>query len=107
MMKGPSMQTIEFYPSTCREAPRDVGAALADVLSRWWKGRRVPRRNAIAVPAQPADAPDVLVGLDARVLRDIGAPDRLLARALTHREILRGDRDALRLGIASGAWHHW
>ena len=100
------MATIEFSPNPSGAAPRDAGAALAQALHRWWRALSMGR-NVVAAPARPADTLDELVGLDARILRDIGAPDRLLARALAHRDTERGERDALHLGSASGAWQHW
>lgn len=70
---------------------------------RQWFGRRWQRLRGPA----PQASHDDLLELDARTLADIGAPERLQARALARREAQRHERDGLHAGIASGAWHHW
>ena len=102
------MATTELTPGISDLFRHPAGALVAQALQRWW--RALPRRRSRHPHATPRPGDDelaALVGLDASTLRDIGAPERLLARALAHRETQRGDRDALRLGIASGAWQHW
>lgn len=72
----------------------------------WWT--RVTRLQWRWTPnAAPQPLHDELVELDARTLRDIGAPDSLLAKAHARQEAQREERDVLRLGIAAGAWRHW
>jgi hypothetical protein len=66
------------------------------------------RREAHAT-RQRADAGDdleILAELDARTLHDIGAPDRLLARALA-RQAQKRHHDELALGLGASAWRHW
>jgi len=58
-------------------------------------------------PAMPAGHLEGLSGLDARTLRDIGAPDRLVARELTRRADEQRRRDELAVGVVAGAWRHW
>jgi hypothetical protein len=55
----------------------------------------------------PAGHLEGLSGLDARTLRDIGAPDRLVARELTRRADEQRRRDELAVGVVAGAWRHW
>ena len=56
--------------------------------------------------AESADVLDALARLDSRTLRDIGAPDRLLARAVARCDAQRR-HDDLTLGIGAAAWRHW
>lgn len=72
-------------------------SALRQWFARHW------RRGA----PTPQTHHDELLELDARTLADIGAPERLQARALARREAQRHERDGLHAGHASGAWHHW
>lgn len=72
-------------------------SALRDWLARHWRRLSAP-------VSQPHHE---LLELDARTLADIGAPERLQARAMARREAQRHERDGLRAGIAPGAWHHW
>ena len=53
------------------------------------------------------DALDALVDLDARLLDDIGAPQRLMSRALARREAQQRCRDDLHAGLANSDWRHW
>jgi hypothetical protein len=92
------MTTIQLYPTPRGAVRPHFGALVTDALFDWWRGRA--RRGAVDEFAD-------LRQLDSRLLRDIGAPDHLLARALAHRDSGRAERDALRLGIASAAWQHW
>ena len=69
-----------------------------DALMRLWRHLTEPG---------PGPLHDELVELDAHTLCDIGASDRLMARAQARREALRHERDALHLGGASGGWRHW
>jgi hypothetical protein len=72
----------------------------------WWtRVTWLQWRWTAAAPPQPWQ--DDLTGLDARTLRDIGAPDSLLARAHSRQDAQREERAALRVGIAAGAWRHW
>lgn len=48
-----------------------------------------------------------LADLDARLLRDVGAPEHLLACALARAEARRDAHDALRAGQNSGGWRGW
>lgn len=70
---------------------------------RAWFGRQWRR---LAAPA-PRPVHGDLAELDARTLADIGAPDRLIARAMARREMRLNEREGLRAGLASGAWRHW
>jgi uncharacterized protein YjiS (DUF1127 family) len=72
-------------------------SALRDWLARHWRR--------LSAPAPQAH--HELLELDARTLADIGAPERLQARAMARREAQRQERDGLQVGLASGAWHHW
>jgi len=56
--------------------------------------------------ADAASELDSLAELDARTLHDIGAPDRLLARALW-RQAQKRHHDELTLGLGVSAWRHW
>jgi hypothetical protein len=80
-----------------------LGASFGPALAalRHWLARRL--RSAPTVQTDH----DALLELDAHTLVDIGAPDRLQARAMARREAQRHERDALHAGHASGAWHHW
>lgn len=71
-------------------------AALHDWFARHWRR-----------PASPPPRYDELVELDAHTLADIGAPDRVLDRAMARRDAQRQEREGLRIGLASGAWQHW
>lgn len=73
-------------------------SALRRWLARHWRR--------LSAPAAQTDH-DALLELDAHTLADIGAPERLQARAMARREAQRHERDGLHAGIASGAWHHW
>jgi len=55
---------------------------------------------------ESADVLDALARLDNRVLRDIGAPDGLLARAVARRDDQRL-HDDLTLGFGAATWRHW
>ena len=83
-----------------RHAERPVWR-WSDRLGRWL------RQLATPVHRPPHDELAELDDLDARTLADIGAPDRLLARAMAWREAQLQEREGLRAGLASGAWHHW
>ncbi len=48
-----------------------------------------------------------LLELDARTLRDIGAPEGLQARAMRRRQARRDRLDDLRAGGAAGDWQGW
>jgi hypothetical protein len=72
----------------------------------WPRALRRPWTQTIRAGADPAGELDVLSRLDARTLRDIGAPERLLARALARRETQRF-HDDLTLGLGASAWRHW
>jgi hypothetical protein len=102
------MTTIQLYPTPRGAVRPHFGALVTDALFDWWRGRarRAPR-DALVSRRGAADEFADLRQLDSRLLRDIGAPDHLLARALAHRDSGRAERDALRLGIASAAWQHW
>ena len=65
-----------------------------------------PGMRAARPGAVPVDALDVLAGLDARTLHDIGAPDHLLARAVAYRDAQRR-HDDLTQGIGAAGWRHW
>ena len=88
--------------------PRPIARHSERPAWRWpdWFGRWLRQ---LATPAHrpTRDGLDDLAELDARTLADIGAPDRLLARAMARREAQLQERDGLRAGLASGAWHHW
>ena len=72
----------------------------------WWTRVTWLQRRPTA-SATPQSSHDELAGLDARTLRDIGAPDALLARAHARQDAQREELAALRVGIAAGAWRHW
>jgi len=66
--------------------------------------------NSKAKTAPPATGGDELLKLDARTLRDIGAPDSMLARAHARRAAELQELDNLRFGIEAGAgawWRRW
>jgi hypothetical protein len=89
-----------------REPPVWVLGASAWLRSsalRQWFARHGWR---VCAPA-PRRQHDELLELDARTLADIGAPERLQARAMARREAQRQERDGLHAGIGSGAWPHW
>jgi|GEM_PF-2881644 len=50
---------------------------------------------------------DELLDLDARTLADIGAPDRLVERAMARRESQAQELAGLHAGLSSGAWRQW
>ena len=93
------MNTIDRLDPVCWVP---IARPLARPAAPWagWLARQWRR---LATPAPDDD----LVELDAHTLADIGAPDRLLARAMARREVQRQERESLRVGLASGAWHHW
>ena len=89
-----------------RDPPMGIfGAGLGPAISalRGWLARHWRRLGAPA----PQSEHDALLELDAHTLVDIGAPERLQARAMARREAQWHERDGLHAGIASGAWHHW
>lgn len=75
-----------------------AGSVLRDAVAQGW------HRWFAATPRADHDE---LAELDAHTLRDIGASDRLMARAQARREARRQERDALYLGAASSGWRHW
>ncbi|MES2098969.1 MAG: hypothetical protein V4569_04060 [Pseudomonadota bacterium] len=87
-----NLDPVRWIPAPAR------GPAFAALHG--WFARHWPRRT----PATPYDE---LTELDAHTLADIGAPERLLARAMARRDVQRQGRESLRIGLASGAWHHW
>ncbi|MEP6876617.1 MAG: hypothetical protein ABI887_19850 [Burkholderiales bacterium] len=76
-------------------------------LSWFWSAW--PRRGSPTAPrVRDRDTDlDELADLDLRILRDIGAPEPLLSRALARRDACDQRLDELRLGSASGGWRHW
>ena len=88
------MNTTLHLPATPR-------LSLAWLLALLRRGVRSTRPRADA-----ADERDSLAELDARTLRDIGASDRLLARALS-RQAQKRHHDELALGLGTSAWRHW
>ena len=88
-----NLDPARWIPARSREP---VLATLHDWFVRHW-----PR------PASPPPRYDELAELDAHTLADIGAPDRLLDRAMARRDAQLQERESLRIGLASGAWHHW
>jgi len=64
------------------------------------------KRHQVA-DARTARLHDSLLELDARTLRDIGAPHALQARALGRRRAQRDRHDELRAGGAGGDWQGW
>lgn len=74
--------------------------SLAWAVAVWRRWRRSTRPR-----TAPAVDLDALAELDARTLRDIGAPDALLARELARRE--DRPRRPHELFRDSGDWRHW
>ncbi len=87
-----NLDPVRWIPAPAREP---AFAALCGWLARHWPARA------------PATRYDELAELDAHTLADIGAPERLLARAMARRDVQRQERESLRIGLASGAWQHW
>ena len=55
----------------------------------------------------PAGDLDALSGLDARTLRDIGAPEPLLARELARHAGEQWQHDHLAIAALAGDWRRW
>lgn len=82
------------------------------VASRWLRAVRDwrdERRRAAGAGGTPGSmcSHEGLLELDARTLRDIGAPPALLARAQRRRQSQRDRHDDLRAGGAAGDWQGW
>lgn len=77
-------------------------SSVAENLFRRWPSAALGG-SALRRPA----ADHGLIELDARTLRDIGAPPGLLARAQQRRQTQCARRDELRGGGAAGDWQHW
>ena len=87
--------------NTTLHLPAIPRLSLAWLLALLRRGVRSTRPRADAT-----DELGSLAELDARTLHDIGAPDRLLARALA-RQAQKRRHDDLTLGIGVSAWRHW
>ena len=81
---------------------------IAPWLSLAWP-RALLRRWARSVrpQADPAGELDELSGLDARTLRDIGAPEPLLARELARHAGEQWQHDHLAIAALAGDWRRW
>jgi uncharacterized protein YjiS (DUF1127 family) len=75
-------------------------------LVTWWRSWR-PRAAVAQRALEPDDALDALLELDARMLDDIGAPERLISRAHAHREAQQQCHEDLRAGFGGTGWRHW
>ena len=101
------MNTIDRLDPVCWVPVSRPAERAQAPLAGPWMGWFVRQWRRLAAPTPLPWHDDELVELDAHTLADIGAPDPLLARAMARREMQRQERESLRVGLASGAWHHW
>ena len=82
----------------------------------WWTRFKWPETASASsgctfdAPAAEATMHADMAELGAHTLRDIGAPDSMIARAHARRDWERQERDNLRSGIVGGdgaCWRHW
>jgi hypothetical protein len=81
--------------------PQGLVGQWLSVARGWYRQRRA------AAEAASARSHHSLIELDARTLRDIGAPHALQARAQGRRQARRDRRDDLRAGGSAGDWQGW
>ncbi|MEO8807062.1 MAG: hypothetical protein ABI433_13360 [Burkholderiaceae bacterium] len=83
-------------------------SGLGSSAHRWLSAARAwSNKRRQAAEDRTAHLHDSLLDLDARTLRDIGAPAVMLARALGRRQAQRDRHDDLRAGGAAGDWRGW
>lgn len=95
------MNTIDRLDPACWVPMSASKVARAGFPPRRWLARLWSR-----LTTSPGEH-DELAELDAHTLADIGAPEKVLSRAMARRDAQRQERDGLRIGMAAGAWHHW
>lgn len=101
------MNTIDRLDPVCWVPIARPAARTQQLKAKLWMRWFVRQWRRLAAPAPQSWHDDEIIELDAHTLVDIGAPDHLLARAMARREMLLQQHEGLRVGLASGAWHHW